>query len=185
MRNLVNDGSDSGWHNNHGNTWTYNQGVVLDGLSALGKETGAANLVGCAKSIAMAAISRLNDQGGILDDSCEPKCGTGGVQFKGIFARNPAVLNSAAPKLRFRVFLKTNAESMWRNQGANHRFGVLWPAPSEPQKRRALIFRSRCPSSCGGIALTCQTRALAQIGSMGVKRWSLSKRQAGRPVASV
>src|ERR1017187_2612672 len=132
-QNLVNDGLDSGCHNNHQNTWTYNQGVVLGGLSALGKETGDAKLMERAKSIAMAAISRLTDQDGILHDSCEPKCGADGVQFKGIFARNLAVLNSAAPELRFRVFLKTNAESIWRNQDANHQFGVLWSGPSDPK----------------------------------------------------
>jgi predicted alpha-1,6-mannanase (GH76 family) len=132
-QNLVNDGLDSACHNNHGNTWTYNQGVVLGGLSALAKATGDANLVERAKSIAMAAVSRLTDQDGILHDSCEPKCGADGVQFKGIFARNLAVLNSASPEPRFRVFLKTNAESVWRNRDANDRFGVVWSAPSEPK----------------------------------------------------
>lgn len=132
-QNLVNDGLDSACRNNYGNTWTYNQGVVLGGLSALGKATGDATMLERAKPIAMAAISRLTDKDGILHDSCEPKCGADGVQFKGIFARNLAVLNSAAPEPRFREFLKTNAESIWRNQDANHQFGVVWSAPSEPK----------------------------------------------------
>jgi hypothetical protein len=83
MRNRVNNELDSEWHNNHGNTWTYNQGVVLDGLSALGKETGAANLVGCAKSVAMAAISRLTDQDGILQIPVSPSAGRVECSSKG------------------------------------------------------------------------------------------------------
>jgi len=130
-QNLVNDGLDSTCHNNHRNTWTYNQGVVLGGLSALSKEAGDPQLMARAKSIALAAISRLTDKDGILHDSCEPKCGADAVQFKGIFARNLGVLNAAAPEPQFRAFLKANAESIWRNQDANHQFGVVWSAPSD------------------------------------------------------
>ena len=132
-QNLVNDGLDSACRNNHRNTWTYNQGVILGGLSLLSKETADAKLMEQAKSIAMAAITRLTDQDGILHDSCEPNCGADGVQFKGIFARNLAVLERAAPERQFRAFLKTNAESIWRNQGTYHQFGVVWSKNSDPK----------------------------------------------------
>jgi predicted alpha-1,6-mannanase (GH76 family) len=130
-QNLVNDGLDSTCRNNHRTTWTYNQGVILGGLSMLAKQTGDAKLLERAQSIALAAISRLTDQHGILHDTCEPNCGADGVQFKGIFARNLAVLNSAASDVRFRIFLQTNAEEIWRNGDPNHRFGVLWSGPSD------------------------------------------------------
>jgi predicted alpha-1,6-mannanase (GH76 family) len=132
-QNLVNDGLDSACRNNHRNTWTYNQGVILGGLSLLSKETADAKLMEQAKSIAMAAITRLTDQDGILHDSCEPNCGADGVQFKGIFARNLAVLSRAAPEPQYRAFLKTNAESIWRNQGTYHQFGVVWSKNSDPK----------------------------------------------------
>jgi predicted alpha-1,6-mannanase (GH76 family) len=131
--NLINDGLDNACHNNHRNTWTYNQGVVLGGLTALHKETGDAKLIERAKTIASAAISRLTDAEGILHDSCEPKCGADGVQFKGIFARNLATLNEAAPEARFQTFLQANAESIWRNQDADHHFGVVWSKASDPK----------------------------------------------------
>ena len=35
--NLVNDGLDAACHNNHRTTWTYNQGVILGGLTVLAK----------------------------------------------------------------------------------------------------------------------------------------------------
>ena len=130
---LVNDGLDSACHNNHRNTWSYNQGVVLGGLSVLSKETGDPKLLEIAQGIATAAIAKLTDKEGILHDSCEPNCGADGVQFKGIFARDLAVLNAAAPQARFREFLKRNAESIWRNQDADHRFGAVWSAPSGPK----------------------------------------------------
>jgi len=129
--NLVNDGLDSTCHNNRRNTWSYNQGVILGGLSALGRETGDPKLLARAQAIATAAIARLTDKDGILHDTCEPNCGADGVQFKGIFARNLAVLNAADPEPRFREFLQKNAASIWRSQDADHRFGVMWSGPSQ------------------------------------------------------
>ena len=131
--NLVNDGLDSACHNNHRNTWSYNQGVVLGGLSVLSKETGDTKLLGRAQTIATAAIGRLTDKDGILHDSCEPRCGADGVQFKGIFARNLGVLNAADPQARFREFLQKNAASIWHSQDTDHRIGVMWSEPSDPK----------------------------------------------------
>jgi predicted alpha-1,6-mannanase (GH76 family) len=130
--NLVNDGLDSQCHNNHRNTWTYNQGVILGGLSALAKQTGDAKLLERAQTIALAAIAKLADQDGILHDTCEPaRCGNDAVQFKGIFVRNLATLHVASPDPRFRRFLQTNAEKIWQVADADHKFGVVWSGPSE------------------------------------------------------
>jgi predicted alpha-1,6-mannanase (GH76 family) len=131
--NLINDGLDSACHNNRRNTWSYNQGVILGGLSVLSKETGDAKMLERAQSIATAAIAKLSDRDGILHDTCEPNCGADGVQFKGIFTRGLGVLNAAAPQARFKEFLTANAESVWRNQDANHKFGVVWSGPSDPK----------------------------------------------------
>jgi predicted alpha-1,6-mannanase (GH76 family) len=129
-QNLINDGLDAGCHNNGRTTWTYNQGVVLGGLTAMSQDTGDASLIDRARSLALAAIAHLTGANGILHDPCEPKCGADAVQFKGIFARNLALLNNAAPDRRFCDFLRANAASIVRNQTADHRFGVVWSAPS-------------------------------------------------------
>jgi predicted alpha-1,6-mannanase (GH76 family) len=130
--NLVNDGLDSACHNNHRTVWTYNQGVILGGLAGLAKLSGDAKTLEIAQSIAQAAISRLTDQDGVLHDSCEPsRCGNDAVQFKGIFARNLAVLNSASPVPLLRTFLETNAESVWKNRDPDTRFGAVWSGPSD------------------------------------------------------
>jgi predicted alpha-1,6-mannanase (GH76 family) len=138
-QNLVNDGLDSACHNNHRNTWSYNQGVIVGGLAALSKQNGDPKLLERAQIIAVAAISHLTDRAGILHDSCEPKCGADGVQFKGIFARNLGILNAAAPDPRFRDFLQANAESIWRNQDSEHRFGVVWNGSSGEKNAAAQV----------------------------------------------
>ena len=128
---LVNDGLDAECHNNHRTTWTYNQGVILGGLSALAKLSGDAKPLDAAQSIASAAVSRLTDQAGVLHDTCEPdRCGNDAPQFKGIFARNLAQLTSPVRSARFQAFLRTNAEAIWKNRDAENRFGLVWSGPS-------------------------------------------------------
>lgn len=131
-QNLVNDGLDASCHNNHRTTWTYNQGVIIGGLSALAKQTGDEKPLEVAQSIALAAMARLTDLDGVLHDGCEPsRCGNDAPQFKGIFTRNLALLNSAAPVPGFRSFLRRNAESIWKNRDADGRFGIVWSGSSD------------------------------------------------------
>jgi predicted alpha-1,6-mannanase (GH76 family) len=130
--NLVNDGLDATCHNNHRTTWTYNQGVIIGGLTMLSKQSGDPEPLKAAQSIALSAIARLTDLDGVLHDSCEPaRCGNDAPTFKGVFARNLAVLNAAAPVPGFRAFLRRNAESIRKNRDAEGKFGVVWSGPSE------------------------------------------------------
>jgi len=129
---LVNDGLDAACKNNRRTTWTYNQGVILGGLTILSKLTNDRKPLESAQAIAMSAISRLTDLDGILHDPCEPaRCGNDAPQFKGIFVRNLAVLNAAAPVPGFRAFLRRNAGSIWKNRDAENRLGLVWSGPSE------------------------------------------------------
>lgn len=84
--NLVNDGliinANGTCVNNGGETWSYNQGVILGGLVELYKATGNSTLLSQAVATAEAAITALSTNG-ILHDSCEDDCGTDGSQFKG------------------------------------------------------------------------------------------------------
>jgi predicted alpha-1,6-mannanase (GH76 family) len=128
--NLINDGLGPACRNNGKTTWTYNQGVVLGGLAALSADTHEPSLLSTAQSIALAAISHLTDSNSILHDPCEPHCGADGVQFKGIFARNLATLESAAPQSQYVTFLETNARSIWtNNRGNSDQFGLIWSGP--------------------------------------------------------
>ena len=131
-QNLVNDGLDASCKNNHRTTWTYNQGVILGGLTMLSKLTGDSKPLETAQSIALSAIARLTDLDGVLHDPCEPaRCGNDAPQFKGIFVRNLAALNASAPVPGFRSFLRRNAESIWRNRDAENRLSLVWSGTSD------------------------------------------------------
>ncbi len=128
---LVNDGLDTATCKNNGRkTWSYNQGVVVGGLSELSKQHGEEAVLVPAAAIASAAITRLVDAGGILEDGCEPKCGDDGVQFKGVFLRNLMDLQKRGPQDNYRVFAAKNAQSIWaRSQGPGYQFGQAWSGP--------------------------------------------------------
>ncbi|HEX4320065.1 MAG TPA: glycoside hydrolase family 76 protein [Acidobacteriaceae bacterium] len=129
-KHLVNDGLTAKCENNQKTTWTYNQGVILGGLAALHTANHDASALTEANSIAEAAISSLTDAQGILHDTCEPKCGADGTQFKGIFVRNLRALDEASPKPRYSKFVLTNAASIWSQTHApEYHLGEVWAAP--------------------------------------------------------
>jgi predicted alpha-1,6-mannanase (GH76 family) len=116
--------------NNGKNTWSYNQGVVLGGLKELSKLNSDPSLLPTAQKIATAAISNLVDKDGVMHDTCEPKCGADGVQFKGIFLRNLRSLAETAPQAAYRTFVMTNANAVWEHsQGPNLQLGQVWSGP--------------------------------------------------------
>jgi predicted alpha-1,6-mannanase (GH76 family) len=138
--NLVNDGLAirSGWcENNGGETWTYNQGVILGALTELSIATGDRSLLDAAQRIATAAItsSRLSPSG-ILTEPCEdPANGYGGANddapsFKGIFVRNLGELDRALPDRPFRSYLRHQARSA-HAFGRNRldQYGLHWAGP--------------------------------------------------------
>ena len=117
---LVNDGLDH-CRNNHDTTWTYNQGVVLGGLSALFRFTRQRSYLDQAVRIASATLDRLTTTVNGIAILKEP----GGVpnsdqqQFKGIFVKYLAQLalalpRASAPRKRFARFLLANADALWK-----------------------------------------------------------------------
>jgi predicted alpha-1,6-mannanase (GH76 family) len=133
-QHLVNDGLDRSdpvhCKNNGGNTWTYNQGVILGALVELDKVAPDPRLKKVAEEIAQAAITHLSDEHGILRETVNDNSGGDGPQFKGIFARNLMLLHGVAPHRRFRRFALANARSVWNSDrdAANH-FGFWWAGP--------------------------------------------------------
>jgi predicted alpha-1,6-mannanase (GH76 family) len=127
---LVNDGLTSECKNNQKTTWTYNQGVILGGLTALHQADHDPATLAQAKAIAEAALSKLTDAEGILHDSCEPKCGGDGTQFKGIFVRNLRALDEIDPLPRYSSFVLTNADSIWSQvHPPDYHLGEVWTSP--------------------------------------------------------
>ncbi|TVY57092.1 Mannan endo-1,6-alpha-mannosidase DFG5 [Lachnellula cervina] len=111
-KNLINDGLKD-CRNNNGTVWSYNQGVILGGLTELFYATGDQSYLTTATSIANAAITALQDKNKVLHDPCEPDCGADGSQFKGVFMRNLQILQKAAPSQTYVDFAAANAASIW------------------------------------------------------------------------
>jgi len=131
-QNLVNDGLNNDCVNNRRTTWTYNQGVLIGGLTELYQSTGDTNLLAQAMATADASIRTLVDANGILREPGESRGlrGADVPQFKGIFIRHLAELSEVTGKPEYRAFLVDNARSVWlNNRDAANRLGGRWSGP--------------------------------------------------------
>jgi predicted alpha-1,6-mannanase (GH76 family) len=136
---LVNDGLDDSCENNRGQTWTYNQGVLLGGLAALHQITGDAAYLRVGGALADAALTRLTTPApharhGILLEPREhvtPRRQDRDLsQFKGIFVRNLYDFYLQSPRPAYREFICDNARSIWANdRNSRNQFGLHWAGP--------------------------------------------------------
>ncbi|CAL4870060.1 hypothetical protein MMA231_04358 (plasmid) [Asticcacaulis sp. MM231] len=131
---LVNDGLDTPTcTNNAGATYTYNQGVILGGLTELAIATEDQAYLKEAQKIADAVIASPHlSPGGILTEPCEPlsTCDLDSTSFKGIFVRNLGELSRVIGHHPYRTYLMTQAQTVTRqnNDGASA-YGLHWAGP--------------------------------------------------------
>jgi predicted alpha-1,6-mannanase (GH76 family) len=131
-QNLINDGLNRQGENNGGTTWTYNQGVILGGLTEMYRITRDRTYLKRAQAIADAALRALSNSKGTLAEPCESNsdCGGDGPQFKGIFVRYLGELYGETRKPAYRDFILRNADSIWANdRDESDRFGLRWAGP--------------------------------------------------------
>lgn len=132
--NLINDGLHE-CKNNGGDTWTYNQGIILGALAELYQATGNLTYITEARKIADAVIrsSVLNDQYGILWEPCfesEPDCGPNAPCFKGIFIRNLGELDRVIQERPYTSYILKQAESIYaKNRTPLDQYGLFWSGP--------------------------------------------------------
>lgn len=115
-----------------GPAYSYNQGVILGGLTDLAAATNDPSLLDAAQSIADAALEKMTEPGGaFIEKVCDPKCGEGdGVQFKGVFARNLAYLYRARPLPKYQAFLQRQSDVIWDDaRNDQNQFGQRWAGP--------------------------------------------------------
>jgi predicted alpha-1,6-mannanase (GH76 family) len=109
---------------------TYNQGIILGALKDLYTITSDTAYILEAKKIAYSSIRRYSNSLGVLT---EPGKVTGGVdknQFKGIFVRNLAVLNTVLHDDTIKAFILHNADYAWSHaRDANNYFDFYWSGP--------------------------------------------------------
>jgi predicted alpha-1,6-mannanase (GH76 family) len=153
---LVNDSPNrNGVNDNSQSVWSYNQGVILSGLSDLTELSGDPSYLGWAEKIADAFIRNLwrpragadgqvahPSESGVIDGILHEHndCGPGGgppgrlpsvdsTLFKGIFVRHLARLYRKSGKPSYQQFIRTNAQSALANMNEQHMFGANWAAP--------------------------------------------------------
>jgi predicted alpha-1,6-mannanase (GH76 family) len=137
---LVNDGLTAECQNNGKPCYTYNQGVVLGGLSALYEITSDQAYLRAGEAIADAAIKNLvsapsSSVPGILADPgdqamAQARSHGDGSQFKGIFIRNLHDFTRHSNKPGYRDFILRNADSLWENsRNSKDQLGLLWTGP--------------------------------------------------------
>lgn len=121
--NLINDGlRTTDCKNNRDTTWTYNQGVILAGLSELARARNDHTFHQEANKIADAAISRLTDRG-ILSEPVGIPLDKTSAQFKGAFMRGLSTLNENQKRQQVTDFIKKNADSATRQKKVDN--GVI------------------------------------------------------------
>ncbi len=192
-QNLINDGLNRNCENNRRTTWTYNQGVVLGGLTDLYKSTGNEEFLKHAIRLADASTSTLVYSNGILREPCEPdRCGGADVpQFKGIFIRYLADLYDVTRKPTYHDLIVASGRSVWENnRDSQNRFGLKWTGPIDE------VDAARHSSAMMPISMLAQpaTKLLPLIvgaGSPGFGHevgeasgnlaWSASRQSAAKP----
>lgn len=181
--NFINDGLTLGTPctNNNGPVWTYNQGVILGGLVELAQAANDPALMAEAQTLANAVLNSygastpLVDANGILTEEQMPSGNTDVPQFKGIFARNLAALNNAAPVPAYMAFLDANAGSIWTNDqtSTGYEFGVYWQGPVDAEDP------IRQSSALDAIVGAVQTQGRNAVGSISTTAFGSMQAYAG------
>lgn len=124
---MINDGLSDACVNNNQPTWTYNQGVVLGGLTELYKATGDSSLLTTARTLANASTVRLQT-GGVLREPGEGDSCTGdGPSFKGAYVRGLGKLNSQLSDRPYAASLTSWANSAYtKDRNALDAYGPHW-----------------------------------------------------------
>jgi hypothetical protein len=130
--NLVNDGVNLSTCKNNGDvTWTYNQGVLIDGLVQLNKLTGDANALTVARRIgdAMTTSGYLSPNGILREPNESDSCNNDGASFKGAAIRGLGALNTAVGGA-YNTYLTRNADSAFNNDRTTlGTYGPHWAGP--------------------------------------------------------
>ncbi|GAB3439887.1 glycoside hydrolase family 76 protein [Actinophytocola sediminis] len=135
---LVRDGLDEANCAPGGTVFTYNQGVLMSGLTALSALTGDSAPRDRARQVADATTrsgSPLTDSGGILHDPAEgwDGCANDGAYFKAGLARGLSELNDALTNRPYTGYLDRQADTAYAySRNAFDQYSLSWSAWTKP-----------------------------------------------------
>jgi predicted alpha-1,6-mannanase (GH76 family) len=182
---LVNDGLDQNCtytpslhcivdrRNNAQTTWTYNQGIVLSGLSKLYKYTGDESLIEAAQNLVDSVLASylVPSNSGVLVETCDAAgtCDQDQWMFKGVFfehlgyfleditAMNELNVSTRKALLqKYASFVHGNANAVWEiARGEDGRISSWWAGPSGNQTQRQVSVETQ---GSGAAAITCAIR---------------------------
>ena len=161
---LVNDGLDAQCRNNGAPRYTYNQGVLLGGLTDLSAITGDPQYLAIATKTALTATRTLVTGQGLLTEPSDA-LGADGPMFKGVFAFHLAPLIETMPdgpeRTELRHWSRRNAEAVWQlSAEGTAPVDGLWSGGSGPDRgfcasvgyrhlaRRRILILADCCRDC-------------------------------------
>ena len=153
---LVNDGLTADCTNNGGTTWTYNQGVIIGGLTVLHEITGDGAYLGQAEAIAAAALRDLTVPPGILAEPGErPGRGRRDAErpaaIQGHLHQEPVRALPAQPARRIpRLHPHQRDLAMAQRQEPAGPGGAGMDRAVRPSRRGPAGFGARRAQRCGG-----------------------------------
>jgi hypothetical protein len=160
-------------------TWTYNQGILLSGLSGLYKFTADEALIKVAQKLVDSVMASylVPTDAGVLVESCDPfrTCNQDQWMFKGIFFQHlgyfleditglDELTLSTRKKLveKYNSFIQTNACAVWDvARQKNGKIGNWWDGPPGEEIRRQVSVETH-GSGIGAVLCAVRMNAIME-----------------------
>lgn len=165
-------------------TWTYNQGIILSGLSGLYKFTGDEQLIIDAQNLIDSVLESylVPTTSGILVESCDPfrTCDQDQWMFKGIFFQHLGYFLQDLTELgeldvttkqqireKYHGFIQTNACAVWDiARQKDGKIGNWWDGPPNEEIQRQVSVETH---GSGVAAILCAVRVGQLLESSALK----------------
>ena len=161
-------------------TWTYNQGILLSGLSGLYKFTGDDQLIVTAEKLVDSVIASylVPNENGVLVESCDPfrTCNQDQWMFKGIYFQHLGYFLEDLARLeelnistrkglvqKYSNFIQANACAVWDvARQKDGKIGNWWDGPAGEEIRRQVSVETH-GSGIGAVLCAVRIGALLEM----------------------